>query len=142
MAIKELFEISRSSTFLSRLASAASWDTALVGLNAASGKGEPMGCGDASDVSMEGSSVDGLAIREVLIGVISCVSGELTRVSSRAVLEHRRDSALPLCMEDRLEDFRCTRVLLGLRGVSTTDGGACISANDAVDLGVGRVPNI
>jgi hypothetical protein len=71
MASSELFEISKSSTFLSRRASAASSDDPnFVGLSVPSG-GE-IGREDmARDVSMVGSIVGNVAIGTEVIAVVS-----------------------------------------------------------------------
>ena len=66
IAISELLDISKSRTFRSRRASAASCDTDLVGLNAKS-EGDPINAGEAR-VSMEGSS--GLGLAALLMGVV------------------------------------------------------------------------
>lgn len=147
MARRELFEISRSKTLRSRLASAASSETPLVGLRALSVRDRSPG--DSSEVSIVGKSLGGLATRGTVAAFTSLARGEGLGSPSRVVAERRRDwREFAESSEDKLGDLWCRDrfevdgSVLSLRSAAATVVG--ISLLDTVErgVGVGLVPNI
>lgn len=140
MASNELFDISRSKTFLSRLASAANSEAFFVGLSNDCG-GEVKRPGDANDVSMVGRSAAGLAKRGGLAVFSSSVKGEVAGAESIPVAERLLDCwEFPESMDDKLVDLRCKGPRLGLRGTSLS--ACCGMCAGTVGETGGRVPNI